>query len=257
MNNNDRRDKILKLLDEKGEVQLQHLKEVFPEVSTMTLRRDLITLEKEGHLIRTHGGAVSTKRLSLVSGEEDEYSLRASENKEAKMKIAHLAKDLVEKNRSIYFDAGSTIMCLAKVLPDENYTIITSGLNIALELVKKKNLSVVMLGGIVNKNTLSVSGPNAIFSLDEINIDIAFMAASGFSVETGFSVANIYEGELKKRIINSAKKVIMLMDTNKIGKNMLFSYAKLEDIDIWVCERALPKEIEMAAHKNQVEVVYA
>jgi len=254
--NNDRKEKILKLLEEKGEIHLQSLKTLFPDVSTMTLRRDLISLEKEGHLIRTHGGAVSVKKFPILSGEEDEYSIRASENKEAKMHIAEVAKKLIEKNRSIYFDAGSTIMCLAKILPDQDYTIITSGLNIGLELIKKKNISTVMLGGIVNRNTLSVSGPNALFTLDGINIDIAFMAASGFSLDTGFSVANIYEGELKKRIISNAKKVILLMDTSKIGKNMPFTYAKLSDIDIWVCEKKPQKDILEMAQQHGVEIIW-
>lgn len=254
--NSLRREKILSILEQKGEIQLQELKEFFPDVSLMTLRRDLITLEKEGHLIRTHGGAVSTKKLWQISGQEDEYSKRATENIDAKMKIASFARRLVEKNRSIYFDAGSTIMCLAKILDDDNFTIITSGLNIALELVKKKNISVVMLGGIVNRNTLSVSGPNAIFSLDEINIDIAFMSASGFSVDSGFSVANIYEGELKRRILERSNKVVMLMDLSKVGRNMPFTYAKLDDIDVWVCEKRPSKEIEEAAMRKGVAIIY-
>jgi len=254
--NDFRKQKILSILEQKGEIQLQKLKEFFPDVSTMTLRRDLIALEKEGHLIRTHGGAISTKKLWQLTGQEDEYSKRAQENIEAKMKIANIAKGLVEKNRSIYFDAGSTIMCLAKIIDDSNFTIITSGLNIALELAKKKNVFVVMLGGIVNSNTLSVSGPNAIFSLDRMNIDIAFMSASGFCLETGFSVSNAYEGELKKRIIEQSQKVVMLMDTSKVRRNMPFSYARLDEIDIWVCEKALPEDIEKAACDCGVKILY-
>lgn len=252
--NNDRQNQILQMVEQKGEVQLQLLKEFFPEVSIMTLRRDLTFLEGEGHLIRTHGGAVSAKKLSMISGEEDAYSRRAAENIEAKIIIAEKAVSLVEQGRSIYFDAGSTIMCVAKVLPDENYSLLTSGANIALELLKKQKTSVVTLGGQLNRNTLSMSGPNAISLLDTINIDVAFMAASGFSVDSGFTVSNAYECELKRKVVKRAKKVILLMDSSKIGKSMPFTYANLEDIDIWVSEKPLESEIMTEAYKFGVKI---
>lgn len=252
---NERQQQILQLIEHKGEVQLQGLKDLFPEVSTMTLRRDLISLENEGHLIRTYGGAVSIKKLAAMPGEEDEYSRRATENIEAKMKIAQNAVSLVEKGRSIYFDAGSTIMYLAEILPDDNFSIVTSGANIALEIVKKPRASVMILSGLVNRNTLSVSGPDAMSLLEKVNIDLAFMSASGFSLSSGFTVSNIYECELKRKVVKQAKKVIMLMDTGKLNRDLPFTYANLEDVDIWVCEKKLPPEIEAEAKRNSVKVL--
>ena len=252
--NNERQIQILQLLEQKGEVQLQQLKDFFPEVSVMTLRRDLTGLESEGHLIRTHGGAVSAKKLSTVMGEEDAYSRRASENTEAKIKIAEKASGFLEKGRSMYFDAGSTVMCLSRIIPDESYSIITSGANIAMELIKKQKVSAVALGGLVNRNTLSVSGPQAISFLDMVNIDIAFMAASGFSFDTGFTVSNIYECELKRKVVSRAKKVIMLLDTNKFDKSMPFTYAHLEDVNILICEKTLPEDVCSKIRKQGVEI---
>jgi DeoR/GlpR family transcriptional regulator of sugar metabolism len=253
--NIDRQHQILQILEHKGEVQLNKLKEQFPGVSMMTLRRDLISLETEGYLIRTYGGAVSTKKLANSTGEEDAYSRRASENVEAKLKIAEKAIMLVEKGRSIYFDAGSTVMQLTKLLPDDNLSIVTSGANIALELVKKQRTSVVTLGGLVNRNTLSSSGPNALLQLDTVNIDLAFMAASGFSADNGFTVSNLYECELKRKVVKQAKKVIMLMDTAKINKDLPYTYSTLEDIDMWVCEKELPPEIEAETRKYGVKIL--
>lgn len=253
--NNERQHQILQLLEQKGEIQLQEMKDVFPEVSMMTLRRDLISLENEGHLIRTYGGAVSVKKLAGGTGEEDAYSTRARENVEAKIKIAEKAVSMVEKGRSVYFDAGSTIMCLAKILPDDSFSVLTSGANIALELIKKLRTSVVVLGGQVNRNTLSMSGPDAISLLDTMNIDLAFMAASGYSIDSGFTVSNIYECELKRKVVKRAKKVILLMDTGKINKDLPFTYATLEDIDIWVCERKLPPDVEAEAKKHGVTII--
>jgi DeoR/GlpR family transcriptional regulator of sugar metabolism len=253
---NDRRSQILQILDSKGEVQLQQLKETFPEVSVMTLRRDLISLENDGYAIRTYGGAVSSKKLQVMSGEEDAYSRRAAENVEGKVIISQKALPMVESGRSIYFDAGSTIMCLARVLPDDNYSIVTSGVNIGLELIKKQRISVVTLGGSINRNTLSVSGPDAAAIIDRINIDIAFMAASGFSIDSGFTVSNIYECELKRKVVNRAKKVIMLMDVTKINKNLPFTYAGLKDIDTWICDGKHPLDVQKEMKKNNVDAIW-
>ena len=252
---NDRRQHILKLLEQTGEVQLAKLKEIFPSVSLMTLRRDLISLEEGGYLIRTYGGAVIARKAEGTQGEEDTYSRRALENVEAKLIIADKALEMVEIGRSTYFDAGSTIMCLAKSLPDDGFSIVTSGVNIALELSKKQRVSVMLPGGTINKNTLSVSGPGAAALIDSVNIDTAFMAASGFSIDGGFTVSNVYEGDLKHKIVKKAKKVVMLMDAGKLGRSLAFTFATLEDVDVWVCEKALPPEVEAAARNNGVVIV--
>jgi DeoR/GlpR family transcriptional regulator of sugar metabolism len=253
---NDRQKKILEILEYNGEVHLQMLKEIFPEVSEMTLRRDLIGFENEGLIIRTHGGGKSIKKIADGNfGEENAYSKRASENIEAKNIIANKALPLVESGRSVYFDAGSTMMHLAKILPDENFAVITSSANISIELVKKDKISVVFLGGLLNKNTLSVSGPAPISMIESINIDLAFMSASGFSVENGFTVSNIFESELKKKVISRAKKTIMLLDSSKIQKDLPFTFAKLDDIDILISEKKMNKDIHAALNEKGVRLL--
>jgi DeoR/GlpR family transcriptional regulator of sugar metabolism len=243
------------LIEKKGEIQLQELKGIFPEVSMMTLRRDLISFEKDGIILRTYGGAVNIKKVTKISGDENPYYLRASENVEAKIEISKKALKFVEKGRSIYFDSGSTMMYLAERLSDDNFSIITGGLNIALELMKKSKMSIITLGGLVNRNTLSVSGFNTVNFLEYLNIDLAFMCATGFSIENGFTISNIYESELKRKVIKNAKKIIMIMDTSKINKNLPFTFAKLEDIDLWISEKKMPSEIIDAAKKKNVQLL--
>jgi DeoR/GlpR family transcriptional regulator of sugar metabolism len=249
---NERQQQILNILEQKGEVRLQKLTEVFPNVSEMTLRRDLIYLENEGHAIRTFGGAVNTKKLN---GEEDAYSRRASDQVEAKFVIAEKALSLAETGRSIYFDAGSTVMCLAKLMPDENYSVMTSSANIGLELVKKSNPSVMVLGGVLNRNTLSMSGSAAMSFLDTVNIDIAFMSASGFSPDHGFTVSNMYESELKRKVVSRAEKVILLIDSGKIGKTLPFTFARLQDINVIVLECPPPDAIVSECRASGVEIL--
>jgi DeoR family fructose operon transcriptional repressor len=248
----ERRESVRKYILEKGEVQLKELEVKYPNVSSMTLRRDLAYLENEGYIIRTRGGAIPVNRVA--GNGEDIYSLRAKENIDEKMKVAKKAVELIETGRSIFIDSGTTMMCLAKLLPDDPLSIITSGPNIALEIIKLHKPSVVIVGGQLSRNTLSTSGITSLNFIRNINIDIAFMATSGFSLESGFTSGNFSECELKKSIIQKARKTIMLMDDRKIDKNMPFTFATLEDIDVLVCNTTLRDGIVRAAREAQVEI---
>ncbi len=256
----ERRESILAIIEDAGEASLAELCSRFSGVSEITIRRDLIQLEQEGHILRTRGGAVSLKRLGSAiphpgSGEENEYYLRAHQNQEEKIALAKKALSFVEKGRSIYFDAGSTIMALAHLLPDEAMTIITGGTNVAQELVTKPKITVMMPGGTVNHNTLSVSGSTSISFIQNINIEYAFMSASAFSLDAGFSVSNIYEAELKRAVITKAKKVVMLLDSSKFDKSLLFTMADLADVDYLVCDRLPSPEIRKAAKAAGVQII--
>lgn len=249
-----RRLQICKMLENAGEVHLQDLRRIFNEVSEMTLRRDLSFLEKEGYAIRTHGGAVSTRKIMVPNGEENEYSKRAREQVVAKTNIAAKAIGFIERGRSIYLDAGSTVMSLAKLVEGDGCNFITSGVNTSLKISSTAH-SVIQLGGSINKNTLSCSGPDALNMIENLNIDIAIMSASGFSLERGFTVSNRYESQLKKEILDKARKIVMLMDKSKINKDLTFTFANLEDIDCWVCDEKPEDAILQACKEKQVELI--
>lgn len=249
---NGRRDKVKEYVHDKGEVALVELEQMFPDVSTMTLRRDLIFLEQKGELIRIRGGAKSIRALS--GRKEDIYSLRANENIESKIIIAKKAAAYAESGRSIFIDSGSTMMNFCKMLPDENLFVITSGPNIAQEIIKKQNPRVTLIGGQLSRNNISVSGSNSINFIKGINIDIAFLATSGLSIQAGFTSGDFDEAELKKAIIDKARKVILLMDSSKIGKDMPFTFCNLDDVDMLICDKQLPQDIINEAEKKGVEL---
>lgn len=242
----ERRDSILSIIDEYGEISLAELCALFPDVSSMTVRRDLTELEARGSIIRTRGGAISVRSINTSrspKGEENEYSLRARDNTAQKKAIAKKALQFVQKNRSIYFDAGSTVMALAELVPNDNMTIITNGINVAQTLVSNSNINVLLPAGSVNRNTLSVSGSESLSFIDKINIELAFMSASAFSLSAGFTVSNINEAELKRKVISRAKKTIMLLDNSKIGKDLLFTLADIDQIHVLITDSPLPEEL--------------
>ncbi len=243
---------IKKELKSNGFVSYEYLSSLFPDVSTMTLRRDIERLESEGIAVKVRGGA---KYLTESDKREDVYSLRAVRNIAAKQKIAEKALKYIDTGRSVYLDSGSTIMEFAKTLPDIRLSVITSGPNIALELIKRKKPNVNLIGGTLNPDNCSLAGPIALYALKNYNIDIAFVAPSGFTNEIGFTVGNFAESEVKKTVIKKANKVIMLMDKEKVGKNLPFTFANLKNIDVIITDCDIDNNLLSEAKNQNVEII--
>lgn len=248
-----RREKVLTLLRENGTVMLKELEKLFPEVSSMTLRRDLEYFENLGEAVRIRGGA---RYIRTMGEQEDVYALRAAKNQDAKNKIARLALKFIEPRRSVYIDAGSTGMFLGRSLPDLNFSVVTSGINVAMEISKRYKPSVTMLGGLINRNNLAASGNQSGQIISQLNIDTALIVGSAFSLKNGFTVGNYEEGVLKNSIISKAEKVIMLIDSSKFGKTMPFTFAHMEDIDILITDKRPSEEVMELAQKSQIKVIY-
>lgn len=247
-----RREKILQVLRDKGVVMLKELETMFPEVSSMTLRRDLEFFENLGEAVRIRGGA---RYIRTLSGQEDVYALRAVKNQEAKDKIAKIAVRFIETRRSVFLDSGSTGMSLARALPDASFSILTSAPNIAMEVSKRYKPSVTIIGGLINRSNLSVSGMQSAQFIKSLNVDIAFITSSAYSPKNGFTCGYYSEAELKNMIIAKADKTILLMDSTKFGKSMPFTFASMQDIDVMVTDKRPDDEIMELAQKYGVSVL--
>jgi len=231
---NERQQKIQTILSENGEAKLSELEQIFPDISTMTLRRDLEKLEALGEIVRTRSGAKSIAYLSRLK--EAQYSERESVNIAEKTSIAQRAYMHINQGSSVFLDAGTTVTALSRLLSNDKLFVVTTAPNIALECAKNSNITVFMTGGQLSSGNLSLSGVNALGFLDHINIDVAFMAASGFTWRNGFTCGNFDECQIKKQVIGKAQKVVMLMDSAKVGKNHPFTFAVLPDIDLLITD---------------------
>ncbi|MEA4889245.1 MAG: DeoR/GlpR family DNA-binding transcription regulator [Clostridiaceae bacterium] len=249
----DRRDDMNQYIQSKGEVRLQELELRYPDVSSMTLRRDLENLEHQGRIIRIRGGAKSLAHLSMLK--EAAYTQRQAENTVAKLSIADKAVTLVSPGRSIYIDSGTTCMCLAQRLPDQNVFVLTPAPNIALELVKNPNVKINLTGGQLNRDTLTLSGFNATDYVKSLNIDLAFIAASAFSLDNGFTCGDYYEAELKRLIVHRARQVVMLIDSSKINTGMPYTFARLQNLYALISDQPLPDDYQKAAKQAHVLLV--
>ena len=251
----DRKQRILELLDQKNTLYLRELETEFPEVSTMTLRRDLSGLEAMGQAIRIKGGVRSVKRLE-DGRQEDVYDRRLAVNAEAKAKIAALAVPFIETGRSIFMDSGTTMLALARLLPDTNLSILTSCPHVALTVLKKYLPTVNIIGGQLNRLNATVCGSQAMDFVKGYNFDVAFVVPSAFSLENGLSCGNDSECELKRYIIQNASMKIALVDSGKFGKSMPFTFASFSEIQILITDTKPEEDVMRFAETHDIKIIW-
>ena len=159
---------------------LEELGEQFPDVSDMTLRRDLMELELQNKVIRVRGGAMSVLEVQKRSGEA--YAQKSTINTDAKKVIAKKAVSLIDEGVSLFLDGGTTALYLAKEIPDQPCHIFTNGIAVAEELAHKKQPEVVLVGGALIKENLSTASPYTKVFLENTNFELAIISASAFSI---------------------------------------------------------------------------
>lgn len=244
----ERRDAIRRYIELHGEVSIAELAREFNSWSEMTIRRDLDFLADSRAVILTRGGA---RRMPSSFGiSEDVYSERETRNADSKRQLALKAASLIEPGTGIFIDAGTTAMALARVLPDYSNVVVVSAPNIALEIaVNKAKPNIILLGGALSRRAMSVSDPEAERQLANLNIDTAFLATSGFDEDAGFSVGSKADAMLKRAVIARSRRVVMLLDSSKIGAAMPFTFARPEEVDLLVTDNGIPpavrKKLEM------------
>lgn len=249
----ERRSMVQNLVRQKGEVSISELKAHFPEVSEMTLRRDLDFLDQRGHVVRVHGGVKSLE--CIVGLSEDTYSKRSAENMEQKNLISKKALGLFKPNTSIFLDSGTTTTALSRVMPDQPCDIFTTGVTCAVELANLEKPRVFLAGGNLNKVSLSTVGSQVTSQIGNVNFDIAFLGVTGFTPENGFTTALFDECELKKNAIKKASRVVLLMDSAKIGKVLTYTFASYEDVDVIVSDGNMDQDIIRLMNEKGIEII--
>ena len=244
---------ILGYITQKRKATLKELNALFPDYNEMTIRRDLIMLEKNGYIERIHGGAVIKEDSIPV---HDYRNQRITRNLSEKQRIALKAITLIKDSMSIYLDAGTSSFNIAKALPNMPLFVTTNDPFIALELQKHSQIEIILTGGSLNKSISSLSGPVSMYAIDKINIDLAFMGTTGVDVKYGFSNASLNECELKKKVISSAKKKVVMVDSSKFYKTYPYTFANFEDIDCIICDKQPNEEFSAIFQEKGVEVLH-
>ncbi|MCD1162905.1 DeoR/GlpR family DNA-binding transcription regulator [Peribacillus frigoritolerans] len=248
----ERRKIILEKLTDLHRITIKELSEEI-KVSEATLRTDLSKMEEEGLLKRTHGGAI----LSEKQDNDTSFTTRELKNRLEKAAIAKKAAELLSNGQCIMLDSSSTTLELARTLKEMEIrlTVVTSGINTALELNENSNITVILLGGIVKKGSYSLEGSLGVNILNQINIDLMFTSANGFSFESGLTDFSVYEVELKKAMVNASNKVVALLDHTKINKNSIASFASIDRIDTIITDFDITDNYAKKLEEQNVDVI--
>ena len=250
---NERREKIHDLLQSKPFVSIKELEEMFPDVSGMTLRRDIMFFEGRHEIIKVRGGARSMK--FITSQIDESVDTRMNENVLSKDLIARKAAEFLETECSIFIDSGSTVRRLVQYVPNERFTFTTTDPAAALDLCNIGLPNVNIVGGRLNGDNKTVTGLQATRFLADMNIDIAFLSPSGLSARSGFTIGNYSECELKKIVVEKARLVIILMDGSKIDKSLPYTFATFDSADVLITSSPLPEDLMTLAKKKNVRII--
>ncbi len=247
--NRIRREKLKEYVENKGVATIRELKEILPEISLMTLHRDLDALEEQGVLLKYHGGVRSVRQMG-----DEEFGVRLRDNSPGKLAMAQKAMTLLQPHSSIFLDSGTSNLFMAKNMPDINLNVITTSPGIALELCRLKSPTVTVCCGTLNRNNQAISGNNTLEMLKNINIDTAFIGVSGCSLD-GFTCGAEGDMLVKKLIIEKARTTVMMCSSEKLTRLMPYTFAKIEDADYIITDKPLPKEYEEIAKNNKVVIL--
>lgn len=229
-------------IEDQNVVTIKQLQALFPEVSLMTIHRDLDSLEKAGAVVKFRGGAKSVRHAGDV-----EFNIRMQANNPGKSIMARKALSLLQPHSAVFLDASTTNLALAKVLPDMNLNVFTTGPSIALELCRLHNPVVTMCCGTMNRKNLALSGQNTLKMLENINIDLAFIGVSGCSLEAGFTCGTEADMLVKRMVIQKARTSVLMCGRDKLSCLMPYTFAKFEDVDYLISDEPMPDDFIQAA----------
>ncbi len=223
---NLRLEMILNLVNEKEYVSLHELMKK-TNSSESTIRADLVNLEKDGKIIRLHGGAKSINDISLNSLELN-MNEKSSLNVEEKNEIAKLAASLIKDNSLVYIDAGTTTSILCDYISSTGNTYITNSMTIAQKLARKK-FKVYVTGGEIKLTTDAFVGTFPIETIKRFTFDIGFFGTNAVSLKQGYTTPDYEEAIIKKTALERSKKAYVLADASKIGLESRVKFASFED----------------------------
>lgn len=245
----ERRRRIVEVLASDQRAQVAELASRFG-VSESTIRRDLQLLSEQGVLERTHGGALQPSRF------EPSFGQKETESRVEKMAIAREALRLVEHGQTLFLDAGTTTLELARILPPRrDITVATNSVPIAAELADRVRL--ILTGGTVRESTLALTGPMAERSIEQMHVDIAFVGMNGISAAAGLTTPTLEEAATKAKMIAAARLAVVLADSSKFGVVTFARVAGLDEVDLVITDERAPTSELQLLRAAGVEVAVA
>jgi len=247
---------ILSSLQKSGSVSVEGLSKEL-NVSLVTIRRDLDALEKQGLLRRTHGGAVSIEPLFYEPFRNDRsFQAQVERFAEEKRRIGRAAAALIKDGEIIALTPGTTSTEVIRGLPlNHRITVVTSTVNVAMELSKRKDLDIFVTGGHLRGDWFSLVGPTAAQSLSHLLIHTLFIGADGIDPQWGVSCYIPEEAELNSTMVKHAQRKIAVVDHSKFGVIAGWRICPTSSLDILITDSGATDEMIAPFEKAQIQVM--
>ncbi len=250
----ERRSLIIQELQENKKVLVSELSKKF-DVSEETIRRDLDRLSEEGIVVKGYGGAVLKEQFGM----ELPFNVRYKMNPEGKMRIAELAAGKIANGDYIFLDASSTTVYLSRTIRQkafEKLTIITNSIENTVTLAPATGCEIVLTGGTVHSQTMSLMGSKAVDSVYGYHVDKALISCNGLDLTRGITEGNDEVVSMKQAIIKSAEKVILLADSDKFGRSSFSQVCDISAVNTLITDiRPSEKWVEKLEEMN-IELIY-
>lgn len=248
----DRRHAILKKIQIEKSVKVPELSALY-EVTEETIRRDLEKIEKDGHITRTYGGAV----LNESTKADLPASVRETKNMEGKKRIGQRVSEMIKDGETIMMDSSTTSLYVAKYLHGKQNIIITNSLKIPNEMMRSEDSQVILTGGTLNGKSMSFVGHLAENALTNYFADVAIVSCRGLSRDKGIAEPDEMEAEIKRQMIKSAERIIMVVDHTKFDHKAFVRSYDFSDVDVVITDEPLTKEWEQFFTKKSIKVIKA
>ena len=239
MKGQHRLDKIVAYLKNHTLVTVEQLVDAV-DASPATIRRDLIKLDEQGVISRSHGG-VALRRFEAAQPTTNEKQLRSPAEKRA---IARFAASMARAGDAVVLDAGTTMLELAKCLTHLPLRVITVDLHIALFLSEFKQIEVTIIGGRIDDSSQSCIGEHGRRLLQNVWPDIAFVSCNGWDLERGITSPTEEKAALKRDLIANARRRVLLADSSKYGAWSLFNVTHLNTLTDIVTDKRLDEGVQ-------------
>ena len=250
MDTNKRRQIIENLVREKKEIDIGELNKMF-EVSKVSVRNDLVYLEKKGAITRRFGKVSLPEKQSFCLGDDTITNLK---EKEA---IGKLAASLIKAGDSVLFYAGTTTQQIVKFINDElKFVAVTNSINIANALRAFPNASIVMIGGKIQHQNGVVYGLQAINQIKEYNIDKLFLSVDGIDADAGITNSQPFESDINDVIIEHSKYIAVVADHTKIGNVSFIKMGSIDKVDLIITDSKATEE-QLKPFEGKTEIMIA
>ena len=221
----ERKQKILEILEEAGNVNVTELSNLFG-VSEVTIRNYLTDLESKGLLSRVHGGAISSHKPYYNMN----LTQRLKTNNEQKREIADKVSSLINDNDTIMINSGTTSLLVFRAFPTRyNLNIVTNSIAIALEAANIPNFNIVLAGGSVNTKYQFTYGFDTISILKSYHADKLILSVDGIDTESGFTTYYDKESSIDRIMLEQSDMCIVAADTSKFKRT---AFSKIADLSV-------------------------